>query len=303
MNALRLTTLVAGMLAFLLPAVPGRAQEDDFDDGNDGGWSRFAPLGPLGGTSIAVSGGKYELSCSPSLSTALYGPARCGSLRLEQSYTNFYAAVDIVNWNPAEDTSMGILGRIQPGAAAGNVNGYAFTYQGQDQDVEINRITGEVPTNLGGSASVSLTPGRSYRLVFFGVGSYLEGLIFDLENPAAPLARTFAYDATYAAGHCGLVVFADANTRAFAVFDNYRVRNGSLPPPATGIVSSTLSVSWDAASALGYALEASDDLQSWQPAPGAVLLGGEMRYQEPVLPDEKPARYFRLRLGPPPLLQ
>ncbi len=54
----------------LLSCMPASAQTDDFEDGNDTGWTRFAPLAPLGVTSYTFPGGGYRLSCNPSPNVA-----------------------------------------------------------------------------------------------------------------------------------------------------------------------------------------------------------------------------------------
>lgn len=284
-------------LLIILTTAPAGAQSDDFNDGNDAGWSKYEPLKSFGAaTSIAVSGGAYTLSCDPSPNEPQLGPARCGALRPE-SYGTFCVMVDIVNWDPAEDTSMGILARLGPNVGLGTTNGYAFTYQGKDGDVQISRVTGEAPTDLSGTPDVTLTPGNRYRLVFFGIGSHLEGRIYDLNDLSNPLVTAIGTDDTYSAGTCGLVVFADENTRASATFDNYSAGTGTPPPLTVNIAAGTTTVSWNAAAGLCHSLEASNNLQNWSPLLGFTALNGRTSFSEPYDP-LVPSRFFRLRMGP-----
>ena len=285
------------VLTLLLPGTL-LSQEDDFNDGNDDGWSRFTPLDPFGGTAISVSGGVYRLACEPSPNAEAFGPARCGSLRLDASLENFCVMVDIGGLAPGEDTSTGILARIQPGAGPGAVNGYAFTYQAGGNDVQISRVVNEEPVDISGTVDVTLLAGHRYRMVFFGVGARLEGRIYDTEDLSVPVVTATAADATFSAGNCGLVVFADTNTRASATFDNYTAGTGEVAPPALAVVDGQIRVSWPAEPALCHSLEVSSDLQVWEPAAGSIYDAGQIIWSETIT-DEKPARYYRLRMGQP----
>src|SRR5262249_36264177 len=57
---------------------------DDFNDGNDDGWTRYSPLAPFGapGTFSFPSGG-YRIQAAPSPDLAALGPGRAGSARPE----------------------------------------------------------------------------------------------------------------------------------------------------------------------------------------------------------------------------
>ncbi len=171
-NSCLFRSTVATTIVLLSSPGAATAQTDDFDDGNDAGWVRFEPLAPFGGTTIGVSDGKYFLTCQSSPNAPEFGPARCGAL-LPEVYQTFLVMVDINDFDPADDTSAGILARIQPGAGPGNVNGYSFTYQAKDKDVQLSRIVNEQPTALGSLPHVALEAGRNYRIVFFGEGFFL----------------------------------------------------------------------------------------------------------------------------------
>ena len=103
------------------------AQSDNFNDGDDVGWTRVSPLEPFGvpgvftfpngdgfritgcddvvagcGVSNSPNGLGYRmqtLAASPSY--PVLGAPRAYSLREDVSYADFYASVDLVDWNDA----------------------------------------------------------------------------------------------------------------------------------------------------------------------------------------------------------
>jgi hypothetical protein len=292
-------SLLTATFASLLLTAPAGAQSDDFNDLNDTGWTRYKPLADIGAAtaSYTFTGGVYRIASTESQVGAA-GPARAGAIRPE-IYGTFCVMVDLVNWNPAEDASFGVLARISsPGL--GTTNGYSFTFQGQDNDVQISRIDGEAPTSLSGSPAVTLTVGGDYRMVFFGIGGQLEGRIYDMAAPLVPLVVATGTDATYAGGTCGLVVFSDSNTATSATFDNYLANNGVIAPPALTIGGGELKLTWDVESGLAHTLESSVDLADWFPLAALDEENGEFLYYEPFGGFSAPAAHFRLRLGAPP---
>jgi hypothetical protein len=291
----------AVLLTCVLLSVPASAQTDDFNDGNDAGWSRYAPLTGFGAAATyTVTNGVYHITSAASPNEEQLGPSRAGALR-SQVYGTFYVSVDLVHWDPAEDTSLGVLARISS-AGLGTTNGYAFTYQGKDTDVQISRVDNEAPTDLSGSIELTLAPGGSYRMVFFGVGSYLEGRIYDLNDLMTPLITATGFDSTHASGTTGLVVFADENTRAAAGFDNSSAHGGGIAPPELVIAGGELRLDWDAVSSLGYIPEWSVDLGQWSPLTAQGVESGAFYFKEAfVAGAASPVSYYRLRLGPAPV--
>lgn len=293
--------LLTVTLASVLLTTTAGAQSDDFNDLNDTGWTRYKPLADLGAASASytITGGTYRIASTESQLGAA-GPARAGATRPEL-YSTFCVMVDLVDWNPAEDSSFGILARISS-IGLGTTNGYAFTFQGQDNDVQISRIDGEAPTSLSGSPPVTLTPGGDYRMVFFGIGGQLEGRIYDMADPLVPLVIATGTDTTYAGGTCGLVVFSDTNTATSATFDNYLANNGVITPPALTISNGELELTWDVENSLAHTLESSIDLDTWSPLATLGAEDGKFLYYEPFGGFSSPAAYFRLRLGAPPAI-
>jgi len=137
-----------------------QAQEDNFNDNLDNGWSRYNPIGVA---SFSLLNGAYRIRTAPSPDATIFGPGRAGSLLLGTNYGDFfYVSVDLVNWDDTLRQSVGLLARIgSPGA--GQTTGYAFTWDrgnasATSGDVDISRIDGEVPT---GVANERERPGSS----------------------------------------------------------------------------------------------------------------------------------------------
>ena len=90
-----------------------QAQTDDFDDGNDTGWTR---VNTLAGQGIPATWGfpnnnSYSIAMEGHGIEPL-GQPRAGSLREEAIYSDFYIAVDII-FDPTIDQNMGILARVR----------------------------------------------------------------------------------------------------------------------------------------------------------------------------------------------
>lgn len=234
-------TSLSAILGLLLAAAPLAlvAQSDDFDDGNDIGWTHYSPLAPYGvaGVFSFPSGGYRIQTTSPSPSPAQLGNGRAGSLRSSTSYTDFYVSVDLVDWNDALPQASGILARVgTPGL--GMTTGYAFTWSrgsgATGGDMDISKLTGEVPTgvSVSGNDKYHFVPGTKYRMVFIGKGATLEGRIYALPNDITPVITMVGTDATYASGISGLVVYDNssmANNLSDTTFDNWF--SGNVEPP------------------------------------------------------------------------
>jgi hypothetical protein len=239
---------VAG-LSCLVPNV--LAQSDNFDAGNDSGWVRVNILEAYGGVNTysfpdGPFGKAYRIQCTTSAVLA----GNCGSCGTARSlvyrtniYTDFYAAVDLVNWDNSLNQALAVLGRASgltdvlspcplpacpPGF--GTVNGYICNYDCNQAgagatdvrggEFQINRVDAESATTLA-SAGVSLIPGKSYRMILSGVGTLFTAQLYDLEDLSAPLVTIQATDSTYTSGPCGLIAFSRDATTADMTFDNY----------------------------------------------------------------------------------
>ena len=220
------------------------AVADDFNDGNDTGWTRYSPLGGLGAAGeFSFPDGGYRIQAPPSPAPSLAGPARAGSFREADSYSSFYTSIDVVDWDDTLDQSFGILSRVkEPGL--GTTDGYAFTYSTDGPSIDLSLITNEDAVETLATFPVRILPTRDYRLVFEGDGTSLTGTLFDLEDLTTPLAVIQAVDDTYAQGFNGVFVFDNSASSALtadATFDNY-VAN--VPEPGGAALLLALAFPW-----------------------------------------------------------
>jgi hypothetical protein len=264
-------------VVLLLASRAAFAQTDDFNDNNDLGWTRYDPIGshpqfPDQAT-FTVTNGAYRIQTAASPLPGTVGPARAGAIRTDVSYTDFYATVDLVDWDETLQQSVGILARIRnPGL--GMTDGYVLTYNFRGQDIDITRFTGEDPDGgnlaLSGEDNLILEKGKKYRLVFWGKGTELGARVYDLANLDMPLVDCVGTDLTYPSGFCGLLVYdnsADANMRTDATFDNYFAVTEE--PPKLQIVDlgfGLLNIQWPGKAA-NFKLESTETLPAgtWTP--------------------------------------
>ncbi|MGI8604307.1 MAG: hypothetical protein ACR2OZ_15130 [Verrucomicrobiales bacterium] len=248
------------------------AQSDNFDDGDDVGWTHYDPVAEAGGqppgglgSTWTVSGGTYQLS-AVAASNPTAGPGRLASLRADMPYTDFCIAIDLLpGWNAKPDQAIGILARVQPGFGPGQTNGYAFSFQTEGPDVQISRLTNEVPTALAPAVTVTLDPAKTYLLVFMGDGSYLEGRIYDKMDLVHPIVIATGNDSSYPLGIAGIVVYDNGGGQgAIATFDNYQAMALTGPPlEISHLGPDGFLLSWPAAPRC-YKLQASTTLAAAQ---------------------------------------
>jgi hypothetical protein len=213
------------ILALFAP-LSGRAGVfDDFNDGNDAGWTHYNPIDT--GT-WTVSGGAYRLQSSASQSPSTVGPGRAGSLRTTETYTQFSASVDIVAWDNSLDQIFGLITRVTtPGL--GTTKGYGFTYatrtgRAATGQLQMLLITQEAGTDITPAVNFTFVPGQSYRLVFEGVLDGLTAKLFSTTNLSTPLATLTASNTTYTSGGVGFFTYDNSRggaSRADVTFDNF----------------------------------------------------------------------------------
>jgi hypothetical protein len=221
------------LACFIFP-IGSLAQSDDFNSGNDNGWTRHDPLAPFGGgATFSFPNGGYRIQVPSSPDVNALGPARAATLHTDVTYTNFALSVDLVDWDDSLGQALGLLARIR-NLGRGTADGYAFFYFPAQHVARINRIDNELGIAIGAAnVAVDLDSAKDYRLVFSGTGSTLSGRIYDLSDLTSPLVNLFADDATYTTGSSGLVVAAANSTRgsaADATFDNFSAWDVSVPP-------------------------------------------------------------------------
>jgi hypothetical protein len=231
------------------------AQSDDFNDGNDTtpvAWTHYDGISTIFGGSAQDTwsfpgGNTYRLQAIASGDPGTVGPARVSSFPTN-IYTDFYAAVDVVNWDNTYSQAMGLLGRTGDFSAPGipRTRGYMFIYvngavsAGTDNFIAIARLQNDaqtrgIPGSSGTTAEVhgvNLNPSNKYRFVFMAKGTHLEGRVYQLPDTHTPIAVVSANTAgdlvQHSSGKCGVLAFnvADGFSIDFAgpadaTFDNY----------------------------------------------------------------------------------
>ncbi len=205
------------------------AQTDDFDDGNDTGWTRYDPLAAFGlRATYSFPNGAYRIQTTY-LTGMAENPGRAGTV-LPDVYSNFYASVDIINWDDTLPQSFGLLARVGT-VGLQTTTGYAFTWDRGNPtnatagDVDISTITGEAPDGVSvtGSDKIHFETGKTYRMVFIGRGAVLEGRVYELPDVTTPVLVVEGFDETYPSGQNGMVVFDNSGgqNKTDATFDNF----------------------------------------------------------------------------------
>jgi hypothetical protein len=225
--------LITPALILAVSKAGGQTVNDDFNDGTDDGWTRYDPLAT---GSWALNNGTYRIQSAVSPNPAQLGPARAGSLRTVETYSQFYVSVDIVNWDNNLDQIFGLLARAgTPGL--GTTKGYGFTYatrtgRATEGQLELLLISGEAGDDLPGTGSnFTFQANQSYRMVFTGELGLLTGKVYSLTNLVTPIAVLSGSDSSYASGSVGVFTYDNSPTsqhRADTTFDNFIAIN--LPP-------------------------------------------------------------------------
>src|SRR6266850_3297209 len=235
-------TALAGLIA-----VPGwlqnaAAQSDNFDSGTlSSAWTKYQFFGQSYTFPTVGNGKGLRIQANPAPGSA---PAAAAIGQTNQ-YTDFYVAVDLVNW-AVKDQAVVLLGRWVPGGAAGLAGGAGMiaNYDAQQDgenagdrkggQFQINAVFPGFATSTKAAAEISLEPGRSYRLILKAVGSLYTAQVYDLHDLTQPLVTIQADDPTYASGQCGFLSFSRNGTTGTTdvTIDNYYA-GATDPNPAT----------------------------------------------------------------------
>lgn len=294
------------VLALQLAVAPGAQAQiiaDNFNDGNDNGWTHYDPIAAaLGGGTFVHYGfpnGAYRIQADPSPAVTPLGPARGASLRSE-SFADFYVAVDVVGWDDSLTQAFGPLARVtNPGP--GTTLGYAFTYQNKDHAISIAKIVNEEGNDLSGTSKpVTLALDKTYRFAFIGKGSSLEGRVYQLPDTRNPIATTIASDGTYTAGIVGLLVYNNpppGTGGADATWDNFLAMVVEPPVLSLNIGSfGDLEVTWPS-DTVGFQLQSSSVVPStnWVTVPSDFITTrpGSFVYSTPIEPTNMFYRLMR----------
>jgi hypothetical protein len=182
---------------------------DDFNGGNDTGWTRYSPVAGSTYTFPAMSGSGAYLLTSPKgiMSFTSPDPGRIGSYRMDQpARTKFHVEADLLNWSETKGQHMGVQARVQsPVPTNGDFpGGYALVLRVSKSGVRgesrlsilrINAGTTE-PTvlnvypdqgyNLNNGFTYPAPGVGGYRLIFWSDSGYLKGQIID-KNTGIPM--------------------------------------------------------------------------------------------------------------------
>lgn len=195
---------------------------DDFDDGNDGGWTRLNPLSAVGGSaSFSFPGGNtYRIQAGASPDAGSFGQGRAGSLREDIDHTAFRVSVDIVSVDAGLEQDIGILARVSsPGL--GTLNGYSATFDTDEERAYLSRVDGEQEAIIE-NADVPLDPAKDYRMIFHGYEGRFLIEVFDVVDLTTVIGIVEGFDDVYTEGSAGL--FGSAGQAEGAVdvtFDHF----------------------------------------------------------------------------------
>jgi hypothetical protein len=226
----------------LLPLIPliflsgiTHGQTDDFNDGDDSGWTRQDSIGLILSSSHAsysFPDGGYRISAGNSPAPLDIGPSRAASFRQDVAYNGrLFLSVDLKISDPFIQQAAGFLAFVQPNPAPGAVAGYSLSFQPLTGDIVLNRIVGEQPFELAYS-DLEGVASESLRLVLVADNGQLSGAVYNLSDLVNPIAKVTASDSTYTTGTAGLFVFSDtedASGPVDTVFDNYRANPMTVP--------------------------------------------------------------------------
>lgn len=260
---------LGGLKSFSLQTASGTSSADDFADGNDHGWRRYDVLAAVGGTpaTFEVKDGAYHMRAPLSPKPAVLGPPRAGGFFPSTEFTDFTVSVDVLNWDDQAGTMFGVLGRVH-NIGIGTSSGYYFRYCSNCRNVEIDYVRNEQGFVLA-RRELTLNPAKDYRFVFTGIGEYLRGDLYELENLAVPIVTLTALDNRFSSGLSGLLIANFSLREADATFDNYvaKAAEGEIPGYATSIRRAgdgATTILFKGNPGTSYEIQASDVLGSGQ---------------------------------------
>ncbi len=216
---------------------------DEFSSNNDSGYVRSQPLSPFGaGGSFTYSNGGYRIQGPASPAPAQLGVQRLAISPSGVSVTDFSMSIDIIDWNTANLTGIGLFARVRESGLGTTDGYYAHLNIGGStpSQLVIDRIDNEAPAGVAFSGALSVDQGQDYRLTFSGVGGSLSLSLFSLSDLLTPIASLNGVDNTYATGTVafGTTGLFNLDTGLFsnapvdATFDNFRV----VPTPGAAAI-------------------------------------------------------------------
>lgn len=226
-----LTALAAG-LALFGGQPSANAQSDNFDSGALGSaWTKYEFFGQSYTFPTSGSGQALRIVANPVPGAA---PA-AAAIAQTNEYTDFYVALDLVDWDETKDQAVVLLGQWTPGGAAGLAEGtgmilnYDVLQDGENAgdrkggQLQINAIFPGFAAATRAAANITFERGRSYRMVLQGVGTTYTGKVYDMNDLTTPLVTIVTEDSTYSSGLCGFLSFSRNGTTGTTdvTIDNY----------------------------------------------------------------------------------
>ena len=301
MKTLRVTLLYLGISSFIATSL--HSQSDDFDDGNDNGWTK---VNTLAGQGVPASwgfpnGNSYSIAMEGRGVEAL-GPPRAGSFIQDVTYENFYMAVDI-NFDPSIDQNMGVLARAkEPGLAT--LDGYGAVYNPRDADpggrLYILRIDDEAAIVMA-EADIEEAVSENLRIVFRGKGRELKTELYTQEDLLKPIAATEVFEAGdfFETGLLGVFSASDdVSVPIDVTFDNYIAAEEE--PYRFELIGATIegnemTIEFYSKPGIIYSIEESTDLKLWEEIDDSIEgeLGDRTSFSVDYLKGE--SKFFRFK--------
>jgi hypothetical protein len=239
---------LAAAIWLLGSPLPAAAQSDNFDSYSTtaqltaAGWI-LSELGPFTTTTFPTIGSGKGLRIQAIPFAPASAPA-AGMWYQTNDYTDFYMAVDIANWPGTDkDQAAGLFGRVteastgtvvnnqNPGSAQGVICNYDASQYGENPgnrrqgQLQINLIAAPFTTTTIATSEITFVPGRSYRIIFSGIGLHYRAQAYDWNDLTTPLVTIQGDDQSigYTHGACGLLAFSRNGVTGTAdfTFDNY----------------------------------------------------------------------------------
>lgn len=281
-------------------------QTEDFDDGDDSGWTRQDSIGMILGSpfaSYSFPDGGYRITAGNSPAPSLIGPSRAASFRQDVSYAGrLFLSVDLKIADPFIQQSVGLLAFVQPNPAPGAVSGYSLSFQPLTGDIVLNRLTGEMPTRLA-YADLTGVAGTALRLVLVAEDGEFMAAVFNLDDLVNPIAKVTASDSTHTSGTSGVFAFSDTDDASGPVdarFDNYRANAITVPEPRFVLQGGTgFELTWpDWAVHFGPTSSTNLSAGSWEPISTGEIQSGGGFLSHTGDRSLVPKRFFRLERRP-----
>ncbi len=219
---------------FIIALALAKAQDpiivrDDFDDGTLGEeWTRFPNDAA---TTVTHLDGRVRFQAANS--------GFAGLDREDISLSEFYVAIDLIDWDPSFNPIFGLATRTQPGSSGG----YVCQYGGLLPEIpeggfSIRKFGNNGDDVLSVDTSVRFEAGRSYRILFTGKGTHLTAKVYGLEDLESPLSQIETNDSQYASGFVGIYGLAAPPNKVDVTIDRFLVADSAayVPEPSAPLI-------------------------------------------------------------------